>query len=419
MTTINQLLAKISEIAGEKQVEVYPVGGFVRDCLLKIESKDIDFVVIGDGISFAKKLAKRLNGKNLTVFKTFGTAHFSVNDFELEFVAARKESYRHNSRKPIVEKTDLQTDLSRRDFTINAMAMHIDENRFGRLIDPFSGQSDLNHKLVRTPLDPEIAFNDDPLRILRAIRFAARYGFKIDTITFKSMQSHVPRLEIVSVERISDELKQILEGQRSDLAMQLLADSGIIRFLLPELEAEIKILIRFFADPDNQALSFQDKLAVAFAVNGVKNKQLKQISLRMRFSNEITRFIGTFIQHFRQSKRLLLDQFKTTDIKHFLYSAEESYNQLLRLTSLWLKSQGQDNHLTDVEKRIAKINQNSEFSQFKLALNGHQIAESLAVNGRQIGKVKEHLTELVLNEKLENDANELSEYLRSHKLEFK
>ena len=190
----NPVFKIISEVAGE--TETYVVGGFVRDLIMKKPSKDIDVVCVGSGIDLAKKVASKIPGKShLSLFKNFGTAQVKAQDLEIEFVGARKESYKKESRKPIVEDGTLGEDQLRRDFTINALAICLNEDRFGELIDPFGGQKDIKRKLIKTPTDPEITFSDDPLRIMRAFRFAAQLGFDIDPATFEAIQNNKERLK--------------------------------------------------------------------------------------------------------------------------------------------------------------------------------------------------------------------------------
>ena len=201
----------IGDAADQASLETYVVGGVVRDILLKRPSKDVDFVCVGSGIDLAQQVAKALGPHvKVTIFKNFGTAQIVVDGMELEFVGARKESYRTESRKPIVEDGTLDDDQKRRDFTINALAVSLNKNTFGNLADPFDGVSDLKKKIIRTPLDPVITFSDDPLRMMRAVRFASQLNFDIDADTFDSLIKQADRLKIVSQERIIDELNKII-----------------------------------------------------------------------------------------------------------------------------------------------------------------------------------------------------------------
>ena len=201
----------LSETADEMNMECYVVGGYVRDLLLHRPSKDIDVVVVGSGIQMAEKFSSKLGkGSHISVFKNFGTAQVKYRDLEVEFVGARKESYSHDSRKPIVEDGTLEDDQNRRDFTINAMAVCMNQNRFGELIDPFNGLKDLEDQIIRTPLNPDITFSDDPLRMMRCIRFATQLNFYIEDETFDALERNKNRISIISYERITDELNKIL-----------------------------------------------------------------------------------------------------------------------------------------------------------------------------------------------------------------
>lgn len=218
--------------------ECYVVGGYVRDLFLERHSKDIDFVTVGNGIEVAQELASTLGPKvKVNIFKNFGTAQLSYKGAELEFVGARRESYNRDSRKPIVEDGTLDDDLTRRDFTINAMALCVNTDRFGELVDRFNGLDDLHNKIIRTPCDPDITFSDDPLRMMRAIRFATQLHFSIDYSTFEAIVRNVERIHIISKERIYSELTKIMESDKPSIGWNLLLDSGLLHHIFPELEA--------------------------------------------------------------------------------------------------------------------------------------------------------------------------------------
>ena len=225
-----------SQVADELGISAYAVGGVVRDLVLGRKSKDIDIVVVGSGIAFAQAVAKAISPHiEVSVFKNFGTARFRYADTEVEFVGARKESYRANSRKPIVEDGTLQDDLNRRDFTVNALAIPLNGPEKGKVIDCFGGLKDMEDKLIRTPLDPDVTFSDDPLRMMRAVRFASQLGFAIVPETFEAIQRNAARLEIISKERIIDEFNKILLSPQPSRGINMLKDSGLLRFFLPEL----------------------------------------------------------------------------------------------------------------------------------------------------------------------------------------
>jgi poly(A) polymerase len=225
----------IAEQAKAMNAEAFVVGGYVRDIFLKRDSKDIDVVVTGSGIDLAKKVAHAWpHTVHVNYFKNFGTAMIKFDDIELEFVGARKESYRSESRKPIVESGTIEDDQKRRDFTINAMAIHLTENNFGELVDPFNGIQDLHDKVIRTPLNPDITFSDDPLRMMRAIRFASQLHFEIHPTAIKAIKHNKERISIVSMERITDELNKIILSSKPSVGFKLLFDTGLLQIIFPE-----------------------------------------------------------------------------------------------------------------------------------------------------------------------------------------
>ena len=229
---------KISEASDKLGVECYVVGGYVRDLFLERPSNDIDVVVVGSGIQVATELKNILGKKaHISVFRNFGTAQVKYRDTEVEFVGARKESYNRNSRKPIVEDGTLEDDQNRRDFTINAMAICLNKDRFGELVDPFDGVYDMEQGIIATPLDPDITFSDDPLRMMRCVRFATQLNFTIEPETFKALERNAERLKIISGERIQDELNKILLSQHPSTGFYYLRESGLLDLILPELVA--------------------------------------------------------------------------------------------------------------------------------------------------------------------------------------
>ena len=231
------LFAAVAAEAATRDIATFAIGGYVRDRLIGRPCKDVDFVVEGDGIAFAQAVAERLQAGHVHVFKNFGTAMFMHGDEQVEFVGARKESYRHDSRKPAVEPGTIQDDQERRDFTINALAVSMNAGSLGALVDPFGGILDLDRGLIRTPLDPDITFSDDPLRMLRAIRFANQLHFVIDPETFDAIKRNAHRLEIISAERIHTELNKILLCDRPSVGFNLLRDTGLLQEFFPEFVA--------------------------------------------------------------------------------------------------------------------------------------------------------------------------------------
>ena len=224
----------IAGVASKQNVQAFVIGGYVRDLFLQRPSADIDIVVLGNGIAFAEEVAQKLKVK-VSVFKNFGTASLKYQNLEVEFVGARKESYRLESRKPIVEDGTLEDDQNRRDFTINAMAIALNEENFGELADPFNGVQDIQNKLIRTPLDPTITFSDDPLRMMRSIRFASQLGFSIDPAALEAIKTNSERIKIVSQERITDELNKIILSPKPSVGFTYLFDTGLLQIIFPQL----------------------------------------------------------------------------------------------------------------------------------------------------------------------------------------
>jgi poly(A) polymerase len=228
----------VSACAEELNYPTYVVGGFVRDIFLKRENKDIDFVCVGKGITLAEKVAERLGSHaHLSIFKNFGTANIRFHEFEFEFVGARKESYSRDSRKPTVEDGTLEDDQNRRDFTINAMAIALNKNNFGHLLDPFNGVQDIENKILKTPLDPNITFSDDPLRMMRAVRFASQLQFHIEENTYQALSHNAVRLDIISQERITDELNKIILSKTPSIGFKHLFDTNLLHQFFPEMVA--------------------------------------------------------------------------------------------------------------------------------------------------------------------------------------
>jgi poly(A) polymerase len=230
-----KLFHTVGQCAAQLGMEAFVIGGFVRDIILKRPNKDIDFVTDGDGAALANAVAKELGIKRVTVFKAFGTAHFRYGELDLEFVGARKESYRDHSRKPEVEPGTLEDDQKRRDFTINALAITLNEEKFGKVVDPFGGIEDIKAGILRTPLDPDITFSDDPLRMMRAIRFANQLGFRIEPPAMEAIKRNAHRMSILSMERITVEVNKIMLCRVPSLGFKLMFDTGLLHQFFPEM----------------------------------------------------------------------------------------------------------------------------------------------------------------------------------------
>ena len=226
----------ISKIANQLNQPAFVIGGFVRDQILNRETKDIDIVTLGSGIELAKKISKELDSSPVKIFKNFGTAMILVNDIEIQFVGARKESYRSDSRNPIVENGTIEEDQNRRDFTVNALAISLNKSNYGEFIDPFNGLNDLKSKVLKTPLNPDITFSDDPLRMMRAIRFCSQLDFKIEDITLAAIKKNIDRIKIVAQERITEELNKIILSNQPSAGFKLLEKTGLLKIIFPEFQ---------------------------------------------------------------------------------------------------------------------------------------------------------------------------------------
>ncbi len=228
-------LHHIAALADKHSIEIFIVGGFVRDIIIEREQSEIDFLIIGDGPRFAKMIADEFNVKNVNIFKNYGTAHFHYHGYDLEFVGARKESYQKDSRNPKIEIGKFEDDINRRDFTINTLAISLNKSSFGNLVDKFNGYQDILNKIIKTPLNPNDTFDDDPLRIMRAFRFAAQLNFEVDVEILEAAEKLSERLKIISQERITDELFKILKSEKPSIGLKLMQNTNVMKVVLPEI----------------------------------------------------------------------------------------------------------------------------------------------------------------------------------------
>jgi poly(A) polymerase len=436
-------------LVGDKLgVETYVVGGYVRDILLKRPSKDIDFVCVGSGIALAQGVAEALGkGAHVTVFKSFGTAQVKLDDLELEFVGARKESYRADSRKPLVEDGTLDDDQKRRDFTINAMAIALNATRFGELIDPFDGVGDLKRKIIRTPQDPAITFSDDPLRMMRAIRFASQLNFDIEADTFAAIMSQAERLSIVSQERIIDELNKIIRTAVPSYGFKLLFHSGLLKHFFPELVAlhgveyvggnahkdnffhTLQVLdnvcrmsddlwLRWAAilhDIAKPATKRYDKVH-GFTFHGHEEKGARMVPgifRRMKLPmDERMLFVQTLVRlHLRPIP--LAKEVTDSAIRRLLFDAGDAIDALMKLCRADITSkntQKVDRFLKNfdlVEEKMAEVEAKDNIRNFQPPVTGDEIMTLFRVPpSRIIGELKEQIKESILEGIIRNDREE-------------
>ncbi|MGC1243792.1 MAG: HD domain-containing protein [Chryseosolibacter sp.] len=448
------LFKTIGAVADGRSLDTYVVGGYVRDLVLNRPSKDIDFVCVGSGIDLAQAVAKAL-GPNLkvSVFKNFGTAQMLYGDLDLEFVGARKESYRAESRKPSVEDGSLEDDQKRRDFTINALAISLNKETFGELIDPFDGVGDMKRKIIRTPLDPVITFSDDPLRMMRAIRFASQLNFDIEADTFAAITSQAERLKIISAERIIDELNKIIMSPLPSYGFKLLFHSGLLRQFFPEMVALHGVeYIGNQAHKDN----FFHTLQVLDNVSKVSdNLWLRWAAIMHDIAKPATKKFDkehgwTFHGHEEKGARMtpgifrrlklpmdermlfvqklvrlhlrpipLVRNVSDSAIRRLLFEAGDEIDALMKLCRADITSKNNEKvtrflrNFDLVERKMAEVEEKDHIRNFQPPVTGDEIMKMYSIPpGRIIGEIKEEIKEAILDGKIRNDRDEALALLR-------
>ena len=435
----------ISAIANAENIEVYVIGGFVRDCILNRPSKDIDIVVLGDGIEFARKVARKIGGKKPSIFKTFGTAMISMDDFEIEFVGARKESYQSDSRKPSVEFGTLEEDQNRRDFTINAMAFSLNKDNYGELIDPFGGQADIENKLIRTPLEPSTTFSDDPLRMLRAIRFASTLGFTIEPGCFQSIKTNRERIKIISSERISEELNKMILSRKPSSGFIMLDSSGLLEIILPEIYAlkgvqemdgqkhkdnffhTLKVLDNISLKTDDLwlrwAAVFHDiakpltkkfESDAGWTFHGheyIGSKMIPEIFRKLRLPlNEKMKYVQKMVMLHLRPIALSEDQVTDSAVRRLIYDAGDDIEDLMTLCEADITSKNEitiKRHLDNfkkVRKRISDLEERDSIRNFQPPISGDTIQDAFGIPPcKEIGVIKNAIKDAILDGLIPND----------------
>lgn len=458
----NKIFEIISQAATELQVDSYVIGGFVRDLILNRNSKkDIDIVAVGSGIELALKVSQLLPKKpNVQVFKNYGTAMLRFQDIDIEFVGARKESYQSDSRNPVVENGTLEDDQNRRDFTINALALSLNQRNFGELSDPFNGLRDMADKTIKTPLDPDITYSDDPLRMMRAVRFATQLGFEIDADSLASIAKNKERIRIISGERIVEELNKILSTDKPSVGFLLLYQTGLLDIILPELTAlnqveeieghthknnfyhTLEVVDNICPNTDDVWLRwsallhdigkaptkrFNKKQGWTFHGHEfLGGKMVKKIFERLHMPlNHKMKFVQKMVM--MSSRPIVLAQETVTDsaVRRLVFDAGEDVENLMTLCEADITTKNPNkfrkyhDNFKVVRTKIVEVEERDHVRNFQPPITGEEIMEIFDLKpSREIGVLKEAIKEAILEGEIQNDYQEAYAFMmaRAEKL---
>ncbi|MEX0719694.1 MAG: HD domain-containing protein [Balneolaceae bacterium] len=461
---LHQKIFKIISQSAEKLgYPVFVVGGYVRDYYLdrlKEDDMDIDFVTVGSGISLAKEVAKQMEGSSLGIYKQFGTAQVKTGELELEFVGARKESYRKNSRKPVVEDGTIEDDQLRRDLTINALSWSLNSENYGELIDPFEGIKDLENKTIRTPIDPHQTFSDDPLRMMRAIRFASQLDFRIEENTFDAITEMSSRINIISKERVIDELNKIIMSQKPSLGFTMLFKTGLLKEFFRELhnlhgvqdvegyrhkdnfwhtlqvlenvvELGADLWLRWaaimhdIAKPPTQR--FQEGVGWTFhGHDALGAKWTKRLFRRLGLPlDERMRYVRKLVRLHLRPIALISEEVSDSAIRRLIYDAGDDIDDLMKLCRADITSKNEEkveryqNNFDYVEQRIKEVEKKDHIRNWKNPLSGDEIMEALNIKpSKTVGDVKDAIKEAILNGEIPNSHDAAFNFMMENKDRF-
>jgi poly(A) polymerase len=450
----HHIFTVISSIADQLNQETYVIGGYVRDIILNRPSSDIDVVTIGSGIHLAEMVAKKLGPHvQVNVFKTYGTAMLKFQSLEVEFVGARKESYQENSRNPIVEDGTLEEDQNRRDFTINALAICLNSHRLGELIDPFGGIQDIQNKIIRTPLEPGITFSDDPLRMLRAIRFATQLGFTIENSTLKAISANKNRIQIISRERIGEELNKIIMASKPSAGFRLLDNTGLLELIFPELFRmkgreevngighkdnfyhTLEVLDRISPNTDNLWLrwsallhdiakpatkKYSPQLGWTFhSHNFIGAKMVPVLFKKMKFPlNEKMKYVQKMVElHMRP---IVLSEEEVTDsaVRRLLFEAGDDIDDLMTLCEADITSKNQEKvkkyyaNFQLVRQKLKDLEERDHIRNFQPPVTGETIMEVFGLSPcKEIGLIKSAIKDAILDGIIQNEHDQAYQFM--------
>jgi uncharacterized domain HDIG len=437
----------VGDVADKLGRECYVVGGYVRDLMLGRPSKDVDFLTVGSGIEVAREVARKMRGSHLSVFKNFGTAQVKGRDIELEFVGARKESYNRDSRKPIVEDGTLADDISRRDFTVNAMALCVNAGRFGELVDMYGGEADLAAGVIRTPLDPDITFSDDPLRMMRAVRFATQLGFEIVPETFDAIRRNAQRISIISRERVMDELMKIMRSAKPSVGWVLLLRTGLLKLIFPAMFALRGVeQVRGVGHKDNfyHTLAVLDNVAersdnvwlrwaallhdiakpvtkrwdenagwTFYGHNVVGAKMVPRIFRKMKFPlNDKMKYVQRLVDLHMRPIALVEDEVTDSAVRRLLFDAGDDIDDLMLLCSADITSKNREkvdrfrSNYELVKQKMVELEERDRIRNFQPPVDGLEIMATFGLGEcREVGIIKERIKNAILDGEIPNDHN--------------